>query len=147
MKLNAASDFFKSLILKTDNKPEIKVYESFIGIISNLESRDFKEEELQGIEDNLDMLKLTSDPDDRKAYYRKSLNTFKKYLKDELSLITEGYYTAIGIALGVAFGVAFGAAFGMGIGLVLGMVIGLAIGASKDSDATKQNRVLKTKLS
>jgi hypothetical protein len=70
------------------------------------------------------------------------LNEFKKYLKDKFSLISKGYYTAIGISLGVAFGAAFGSIYGLGNGLTLGMLIGLVIGAILDSEAKKQNRVL-----
>ncbi|MFT4535021.1 MAG: hypothetical protein ACJA1A_001393 [Saprospiraceae bacterium] len=144
MKLYAASDFFENLITETDRKSEIKVYESFIKIISELENRDFEEDELHDIEDNLDVLGLDSDPSNRKKFYRNSLNELKKYLKDEHFLISEGYYKALGIALGLAFGVAFGSAIGVSNGLIFGMLIGLAIGASKDSEAEKQNRVLKT---
>lgn len=71
-------------------------------------------------------------------------------MKDELSLISEGYYTAIGMSLGMSFGVAIGASFGestgIALGISLGMLIGLAIGRNKDAEAEKQGRVLKTKL-
>lgn len=142
MKLNAALSFFNSLIIETYSKPEIKVYQSFIGIISDLENRDFEDEELQDIEKSLAMLELDSDPNNRKRYYRKSMKEFKKYLKEEFSLVTEGYYTEFGIALGLAFGVATGSAIGIGPGIALGMLIGLEIGTSKVSEAKKQNRVL-----
>jgi hypothetical protein len=147
MKLYEASEFFDNLILETDKKSEITIYESFIAIISDLEEREFDKEDLEDIEYNLDMLELNSNPDNRKRFYRKSLNEFKKYLKDQFSLITEGYYIGIGLALGVAFGAAFSSVLDVGNSVVFGMLIGLAIGASKDSEAKKQNRVLKTKLS
>ncbi len=145
MKLYAASDFFNNLILETDKKSEITVYESFIAIISDLEEREFEEEELEDIEYNLDILELNSDPGNRKRFYKKSLSEFKKYLKDQFSLITDGYYTAIGLALGVAFGAAFSSVLDVGNSIVFGMLIGLAIGASKDSQAKKEDRVLNTK--
>ncbi len=145
MKLNVAADFFKSLRDETNIKSEIKIYESFIGLISNLENREFTEEELKSIEIKLDELELKSNPENRIKYFRSRLNEFKKYLKDKLSLISEGYYTAIGIALGVAFGAAFGSLYEMGIGVTFGMIIGLIIGAYMDSEARKQNRVLKIK--
>ena len=146
MKLYAALNIFEALIIETDSKSEIKIYESFIEIIAGLESRNFEDDELQDIEDQLDMLELDSNPRNRKKYFGKSLSEFKKYLKEEHFLISEGYYTAIGMALGLAFGVAFGSAIGVSNGLIFGMLIGLAIGASKDSEAKKQNRVLKTTL-
>lgn len=145
MKLNVAAAFFNSLRIETNKKAEIKIYESFIGLISNLENRNFANEELLAIETKLDELELKSNPENRIKYFRKRLNEFKKYLKDKFSLISEGYYTAIGISLGVAFGAAFGSIFGMGVGVAFGIIIGLIIGANMDSEAKKQNRVLKTK--
>ena len=142
MKLNVASDFFKNLGIETNTKSEIKIYESFIGLISNLENRNFANEELQAIETKLDELELESNPENRIKYFKKRLNEFKKYLKDKFSLISEGYYTAIGISLGVAFGAAFGSIYGLGTGVSFGMIIGLIIGAVLDSEAKKQNRVL-----
>ena len=142
MKLNVASDFFKSLRSETNNASEIKIYERFIGLISNLENRNFENEALEAIETKLDDLKLKSNPPNRKKFFRKKLNEFKKYLSSKFSLISEGYYTAIGISLGVAFGAAFGSVFGLGIGVSFGMIIGLIIGAILDSEAKKQNRVL-----
>ena len=147
MKLGTAKGLFEDLIIETDNRSEIKVYESFIGIISELENREFDADELEDIEYNLDTLGLHSVQDNRKKFYKKNLGEFKKYLKDEFSLITEGYYTALGIALGLAFGMIFGSAIGVSNGLMFGMLIGLAIGASKDSEAKKQKRVLRTTVS
>ena len=146
MKLNATADFFKRLSIETDRKSEIKIYERFIGLISNLEERRFTHEELQAIEKKLDELDLKSNPENRIKYFRNRLNELKKYLRDNFSLISGGYYTGIGISLGVAFGVAFGSVFKMGVGVALGMMIGLVIGAYMDEEAKKQNRVLKSKL-
>ncbi|MBK8555641.1 MAG: hypothetical protein IPL65_07660 [Lewinellaceae bacterium] len=146
MKLHAATDLFKRLSIETDRKSEIKIYERFIGLISNLEERRFTHEELQAIEKKLDELDLKSNPENRIKYFRNRLNELKKYLRDNFSLISEGYYTGIGISLGVAFGAAFGSVFKMGVGVALGMMIGLVIGAYMDEEAKKQNRVLKSKL-
>ena len=145
MKLNAAADLFKSLIAETNHKSEIKVYENFIGILTDLNNRKLNENQLESMEEKLDLLDLKANPENRKKYYRRKLNEFKKFLKEEFSLISEGYHTAVGIALGVAFGAAFGSMFGMGVGVALGMVIGLVIGATMDSVAKKQNRVLNPK--
>ena len=148
MKLNIAADFFKSLKAEANKKSEIKIYERFIGLISDLENRDIADEELQGIEKKLDLLELKSNPENRTKYFRKRLGEFKKYLRDKLSLISEGYYTAIGISLGVAFGAAFGSIFEIdngGNGVAFGIIIGLIIGVNMDAKAKKQNRVLDAK--
>lgn len=150
MNINIAIAFFKKLIIETDKKQEIKVYKNFIAILTDLEHRGLSENQIQLIEDELESLNLKSNSENNKRYFNKKLNAFKKYLKAEFSLISEGYYTAIGMSLGMSFGVAIGAGLGqstgIALGISLGMIIGLIIGRAKDLEAEKQNRVLKTKL-
>ena len=149
MTIIEASDFFKELLKETDNKGEVKIYNNFIGILLNLESRDLSGNELLTVQNKIETLDLKSNPENKRKYFSKRLKTFKGFLKDEFSLIPEGYYTAIGMSLGMCFGVAIGTSFGVSgtsIGLSLGMLIGLAIGRTKDLEAEKQNLVLKTKI-
>ena len=150
MTIIEASDFFKRLSKEANNKREIKVYENFIAILSDLKNRSLTEEQFLSIEEEIETLNLKSNPIKSRRYFSKKLNAFKKYLKDELSLISEGYYTAIGMSLGMSFGVAIGASFGESTGIALGisfgMIIGLAIGRKKDAEAKKQNRVLRAKI-
>jgi len=150
MSINEALGFFENLLTETDNKREIKVHKSFIAILTDLINRNLTEEQLFSIGNELDSLKLNANPENKKRYFSKKLTAFKKYLKDELSLISEGYYTAIGMSLGMSFGVAIGASFGESTGIALGisfgMIIGLVIGKTKDVEAEKQGRVLKTKF-
>jgi len=145
-----ALNFFESLLNKTNKKSETKVYKDFITILSALKDRELTEQQFQSIEDKLETLDLRSNPKYRKRYFNKKLNEFKRYLKDELSLISEGYYTAIGIGIGMSLGIAIGASFaestGIALGISFGMIIGLVIGRNKDAEAEKQGRVLKTKL-
>lgn len=105
---------------------------------------------MQSIEVALEALNLKSNPKNKKRYFSKKLNEFKKYLQKELSLISEGYYTANCMSMGMSFGVAIGASFGestgIAIGISFGMIIGLVIGRNKDAEAEKQGRVLKTKF-
>ena len=146
MNINEAFDFFKNLITDTDEKSEIRICQKFIAILSDLKNRDLTEKQFQSITEELDTLQLKANSENRKKHLKQKLSLFIKFLKDEFSLISEGYYTALGISLGLAFGTAFGSIFGMGIGISFGMIIGLIIGANMDSEAKKQNRVLKTKL-
>ena len=143
MNINEAADFFENLIIRVDKKAEIKVYKTFIDILSNLKNRDLTKEELQSIEKELDILALTANPKNRKKYFKQKLAEFQAYLKDKFSLITEGYYTAIGMSLGITLGVVFDAQFEMNMALSFGMFFGLIIGRYMDSEAEKQNRVLK----
>lgn len=149
MTITESLGFFKKLQKETVNKREIKIYRSFIAILSNLENRDLTDDQLLSIENEIKILNLGEYPKNKRKYFGKKLNAFKAYLKKEFSLISEGYYTGIGMSLGMCFGVAFGASFGsLGIssGLAFGMLIGLLIGRYKDLEAKKQNRVFRTKM-
>ena len=147
MKLDEASAFFKNLIIESDNKTEIKIYKNFISIFTDLNNRDLSEEQLKSIEEKLDSLNFNENSDNRKKHFKQKLNLFVGYLKEKLSLISKGYYTAIGMSLGMSFGVAFGAAFkNVSYGLIFGMLIGMLIGIAKDSKAEKERKVLSTNL-
>ena len=149
MTLNNAIIFFESLQRETSKKSEIKIYKEFIEILSDLESKDLLDKEIQSIETTLSNLDLTANTGNRKKHIKRKLNDFKNYLKEEFSFITKGYYSMIGLSIGMCFGIAlgtsfFGAASGVSLGMIFGMAIGLAIGRYKDAEAEKQNRVLKT---
>lgn len=147
MNITETIGFIEKLQTETVNKREIKIYRSFISILSNLKNRDLSDDQLLSIENEIKILSLKDYPKNKRKYFGKKLNVFKDYLKKEFSLISEGYYTAMGMSLGMCFGVAIGTSFGsLGIssGLAFGMLIGLLIGRTKDSEAKKQNRVLGT---
>lgn len=154
MSINEALTFFKSLLSETDNKSEIKVYEGFIGILTSVKNKNLTEDQLQSIEKELDVLALRENPKNRKKHLKQKLTKLQKYLKDEFSFIMEGHHTGMGIALGMTFGMSFGLVFGpmfgmdsgLIYGMMFGMILGLIIGRAKDSEAEKENRVLKTKL-
>jgi tetrahydromethanopterin S-methyltransferase subunit G len=150
MKLQEASNYFESLTKRTTNKSELKIYEKFIHVLSELNSRELSEDEIQSIEAELDRLNLESNPENGKKYFKKALRKFENYLKDTLSLTPKGYYTQIGLGLGTSFGILFGIVFlsswerslGIALGLIIGMVIGLIIGRFMDAKATSEGRVL-----
>ena len=150
MTLQEAYNFFESLKTETTKKYEIKVYEKFLHILSELNNREFSQDEIQGIEAELDRLNLESNPGNRKKYFKKALSTFEKFLKDTFSLTTKRYYTELGIALGASFGILFGVVFlsswersmGISLGLIIGSGIGGAIGRSMDVKAKNEGRVL-----
>lgn len=149
MNIIEAIHFFERLLSETQNKHELKIYKNFIILLSNLKNRNFNETELLSLEDKLKSLNLNLNTENKIKYFSKKLIEFRAYLKAEFSLISNGYYTAIGMSLGMCFGVAIGASFGasgISIGISLGMLIGLVIGRIKDMDAEKQNRVLRTKI-
>jgi hypothetical protein len=146
MTIDKAIKFFSRLKESNTKKSELKIYNDFIHILTRLHKRDLSTEDITSIEIKLDDLKLTANPNNKKGYYKKALHNLKEYLKAEFSLISKGYYTAIGMSLGMCFGVAFGTAIdtsiGTSSGLVFGMLIGICIGAFMDTKAEKEGNVL-----
>ena len=150
MTLQAAYNFFESLKTETTNKYEIKVYEKFLHILSELKIRAFSIDEIESLETELDRLNLKSNPKNRKKYFKKALSKFEKYLRDTFSLTTKRYYTELGIVLGASFGILFGVVFlsswersmGISLGLIIGSGIGGAIGRSMDTKAISEGKVI-----
>ena len=150
MTLQEASNFFERLKTETTKKHEIKVYEKFLHILTQLKIREFSKDEIQSIETALDSLNLASNPKNRKKYFKKALDKFEEYLKDTFSLTSKEYYAKLYGSLGVLFGMIFGLVFlsswersmGMNIGLIGGMLIGLIIGRSMDDKAKSESNVL-----
>ena len=146
MTTDEANKFLITLKSQTTKKSELKVYDDFIQTLTKLSKRDLSIENIISIESKLDELKLKSNDRNKKKHFRKALNSFKEYLKKEFSLVSKGYYTAIGMSLGMCFGVAFGSAIqqaiGTSSGLIFGMLIGLVIGVIMDNKAEKEGIVL-----
>ena len=136
--------------IETTKNSEIKVYEKFLHILSELKIRGFSSDEIQSIETELDHLNLKSNAENRKKYFKKALSEFEKYLKDTFSLTSKGHYTELGIALGASFGILFGVVFlsswersmGISLGLIVGSGIGGAIGRFMDSQAKTAGNML-----
>ena len=150
MTLQEAYNFFESLKTETIKKSEIKIYEKFVYILSELKVREFSQDEIHSIETELVSLNLASNPENRKKYFKKALSKFEKYLRGTFSLTTKRYYTELGIVLGASFGILFGVVFlsswersmGISLGLIIGSGIGGAIGRSMDTKAKSAGRVI-----
>ena len=146
MTIDEAIKFFSTLRSQTTKKSELKIYNDFIHTLTRLHKRVLSIEGITSIETKLDSLKLRANPNNKKRYYKKALHNLKEYLKVEFSLISKGYYTAIGMSLGMCFGVAIGTVIEKSIstssGLVFGMLIGICIGAFMDTNAEKEGNVL-----
>lgn len=148
MKLQEARNIFEKLRNQTSKKSEIKIFDKFIHILSELNARELSNEELQSIETQLTGLSLTAEKDIK--FYKKALVDFEKFLKENLSLTSKGYYTNIGMGLGMSFGVLFGIVFlsgferslGISLGICLGMFVGLLIGRNMDAKAVAEGKVI-----
>lgn len=150
MTLQETYNFLESLKTETTKKYEIKVYEKFLHILTELKNRKFSKDEIHSIETELDRLNLKSNPENSKKYFKKALSTFEKYLNETFSLTTKVYYQRLYGGLGLVFGLLFGVVFlsnmerslGISLGLIGGMVVGSIIGRQKDARAIADGRVL-----
>jgi len=150
MTLQETENLFENLKNEATNKSEIKIYNRFLQIVSELKKRDFSKDEIQSIETELDSLNLQSKQENSTKYFKIGLRKFEKFLKDKFSLMSKGYNTNIGIGLGSTFGMLFGIVFlsswersmGISLGLSIGMLIGLIIGRSMDKKALAEGRML-----
>jgi len=146
MTTDEAIKFLNTLKSQTTKKFELKIYDDFIHTLNSLRKKKLSTDDLISIETKLDDLNLRSNPENKRKHFKKALQNLKDYLKKEFSLISKGYYTAIGMSLGMCFGVAFGSAIqnaiGISSGLVLGMLIGLVIGKIMDDKFEKEDKVL-----
>jgi len=128
MTIKNAINLFKRLVSETTKKSEIKVYRDFIEILTNVEKRNLTASEVESLETELDALELNSITTNKKRHFKKALQHFKKYLKDTFSLITKGYYTALGITFGASIGLLFGILFLSGLERSLGISLGISVG-------------------
>ncbi|MTI40037.1 hypothetical protein [Fulvivirga lutimaris] len=150
MTLQEALQYLRKLESEAKEKSEIMIYQNFIHILTNLENRDFSENEVQTIETELTALESNSDTGNKKRHFRKVLQQFKRFLNDTFSLITKGHYTNMGLGLGASFGVVFGIvilsnferSLGISFGITIGMTIGLIIGKNLDSQAQASGRII-----
>lgn len=150
MTIQDACSLLETIKKEAKRKQEIKTYDRFLYILTELNKREFSMAEIQSIETELDSLNIKSSPENRKTHIKKALNKFEKYLNNTFSLITSSYYTTLGIGLGASFGTVLGVVFmnsqgnssGIGIGIAIGISIGIAIGHSMDAKAKAAGKVL-----
>lgn len=128
MTVKNAINLFNRLVSETPKKSEIKVYRDFIKILTNIENRNFSKAEVQSIEKELDTLALNIKNTNEIKHFKKSLQRFKKYLKDTFSLITNGYYTNLSITFGASIGLLFGVIFLSSLDRSLGISLGTSVG-------------------
>jgi len=150
MTLKNALNLFNRLVSETNKKSEIKVYRDFIKILTHLENKGFTQAEIQSIETELDNLALNSANTIKIKQLKKSLQQFKKYLKDTFSLITKGHYTNLGITFGASIGLVFGVIFlqdlerslGISLGISAGTLIGIIIAGYLESQAKTAGKLI-----
>lgn len=147
MAIKDAREFLKTLVLKSSQRREIKIYNKFIGVLYAVENRKLSSHQLEMIEKELATLNLERPTTNRKRHIRKKLALFVKHLESEHSLILEGHYASLGMVIGLLFGAALGLSIfrdsgGSSTGMCFGMLVGILIGRYMDKKASRNDKVL-----
>ncbi|WP_034059566.1 hypothetical protein [Lacinutrix jangbogonensis] len=156
MKIEETIIFLEGLKTINSSKKELKIYSSFIAVLTDLKNRDLSDVDLLAIETELTSLKIKEKAKDIKILGKKKCS-FIAFVKKKLSLVSEGQYMSTGMAIGMSIGLSLGMSIGlvfskengmvlgMNFGMIAGMAIGIAIGSAKDAEAKKADRVLCSK--
>ena len=148
MKINTAIIVLEGLLSNTDSKPRKTIYKQLERALHDLKERDLSSDQLNSVEEALNRLRLNDAAD---LSVRELKRHRKQWIKDvtaALSLVTKGYYTALGMAFGVAAGGAASAIINdfstssTGLAIGLGLIAGYLVGNYLDIEATKKNRVM-----
>jgi hypothetical protein len=144
MNLSTTTELFNKLLSETDEKSEKGIYNNFIQILSSIKKKDLTEKQLQLIEEQISVLNLKTNTENKRKYYGQRLSEFKTFLKKEFSFIAKNHYRNKGIAIGISIGIAIGVTttFNIALGMSVGMMFGLAIGQSKDTEAKGKGRII-----
>lgn len=153
MKIKETLNLFLNLKNDSVEKSEIKIYDKYIGILSDLKDRDLTQNQIESIESKLETLNLNAESGHNRKYLKQKLSEFQNFLKDKLTLVSEGYYAGIGAGIGIVLGSIFSMLFqtvlgtySLLIGINGGVILGAVLGSVRDSKAKKQGRVLITKV-
>lgn len=154
MTLSEAQELINLFENKATRKSELSLFKLFHTVLSNLQGRNFDQEQLNAIETQLDKLKPGPEVSNTRKHFRKVYYSFITFLRKEFQLVTPNHYTntlmifgmtfgsGIGLAIGTALKAGTGTAIGMSLGTGVGMVMGISMGAAKDATAKKEGRVL-----
>ncbi len=145
MTLKDAENYFRQYLLSASKKSEKKLAQQFLDLLLNLEHRNLSERELQSIQDQLSAFDLDTSKPLPKKQLKKIFEEFKKYLREQFSLFTKGYYINMGVGLGTLFGISIGVVFGqegMTMGICFGMLAGVLIGRRLELQAKALGNLL-----
>ena len=73
MKIKETLNFFLNLKNDSVEKSEIKIYDKYIVILSDLKNRDLTQNQIQSIESELETLNLNAEPDKKKVLKTKTI--------------------------------------------------------------------------
>ncbi|QHI35061.1 hypothetical protein IMCC3317_04070 [Kordia antarctica] len=136
--------FLKRQLSKTKDNAEIKTFEKFISILSNLKEKELPQEQLTKIESYITYLELEKIPSFNNEIFKQKLTKFKRFLKKKLKLVPNNYYTTYAISFAASFAIAFVIQDGIPLTtkliVVSAALVLIGIGVSIDSKIKRQER-------
>ena len=155
MKIQQATQSIEVFLRRAKKKSDTRIAESLLETLGSLSERELSQAQRHSIEDALDRILFRDGPEANFKQLKRNRNRFMAFLRDEIALVTPGYYTTLGVALGVAFGASIGTGLqgvsdvsnALALGVALGVALGAAFGGITDSEAARQNKVLNPKAS
>jgi len=140
--IKATIIFFKRLLSKTTKNSEIRIFNRFISILTNLKNKDLTPAQLNSIEAYIHYLELEKIPSFSNELFKQKLNKFRKHLKTKLRFVPHSFYTTLGVSFAIPFGIGIVVTNGIGITIILIVVFIIAAGIIKDAFIKKQGRSL-----
>lgn len=139
--------FFKQLLSKTHEKAEIRTFQKFISIFTELKNKDLTEKQLHTIESYIQYLELEKIPSYGHELFQQKLKKFRKHLKTKLQFLPDNYYKMIGFSFAVPFLIAFLSngkiELNIKIAVTSAAILLMIISLVLDSRIKKQGRSLK----
>ncbi|TXK70198.1 DUF456 domain-containing protein [Mesonia sp. HuA40] len=112
--------------------------EQFIRLINDLQERKLEDSAINRLENELDLLHQNFEIYGHKTQVKKEYHKLLKFLKRELKLTPNYYYTQIGILIGGLAALVFGFFF-----LFIGMLVGGFLGFYLDNCVQKRGESLR----
>ena len=136
--------FLKRQLSKTKDSAEIKTFEKFISILSNLKEKELNQEQIHQIESYITYLELEKIPSFSNEIFKQKLTKFKQFLKKKLKFVPTNYYTTFAVSFAVSFAIGFGIQNGISITtkliVVSAALVLIGIGVFVDSNIKRQER-------
>lgn len=105
--LKATIIYLKKQLSKTNEKPEIKVFEKFIVLLEKLKDKDLSIEQTESIESYLRYLELEKIPSFNNEIYKQKLAKLKRHLRSKLGFVPNNHYTTWTASFSLSFAIAF----------------------------------------
>ncbi|MFY0674062.1 MAG: hypothetical protein JXQ87_11680 [Bacteroidia bacterium] len=150
MTIEQAIAYFEDMSTLATSKSRRKLYDQFVSVLKNLESKKFLSGHIEELEKKIERIKLACEADLNQKDLKKQLHGFLSYLNQRFGFVKSGYYTNMGIVLGVIIGTMVGTlvstmferSAGIALGNTFGFIIGYMIGYRLDVQAQTEQRLV-----